>query len=192
MCFFILCLLLKLTLADSCAACSNQNMIGYTICNDLSTLNTTLYYTCNRSKSSLYVVFIAYPPDSDGWVSRVIFPADMGMLWAKVIAAFKKDNIMFIKTYYFKTYTHFIPQKLSFDVWILKAKHIWSLNLNTNHFALSQNSCLGAVGRQYSSKGLVYLHSFLQSHHRLHGLLVASGTCVLYKKHDIELMLRRA
>jgi hypothetical protein len=121
----------------------------------------------------------------------------MGMLRAEVIAAFKndvfkKDNNMFIKTYYFKTFTHFVPQKLTFDVWILKSEQNWTLNLDTNHIALYQDSCLGAVGRQYSIKGLVYFHSFLQSHHRLHGLLVASTMRVLYKKHDLELMLRRA
>jgi hypothetical protein len=66
--------------AYSSAACSNQNIIGYTICKEFPTLNATLYYTCNRAKSTIYVVFVDAPPDSDGWVSWGINPTDMGML----------------------------------------------------------------------------------------------------------------
>jgi hypothetical protein len=109
MCSFMLSLLLKLTLSDSSAACSNQNITRYAVCKDLPTLNAALYYTYNRPKSSLFVVLIAAPPKLDGWFSWGINPTGMGVLGAEVIVVFKKDNIMFIKTYYLKTYTHIVP-----------------------------------------------------------------------------------
>jgi hypothetical protein len=70
---------------DSSTAYSNKNITGYTICKELSTLNATLYYTCNRSKYSIcclhwyparfgWLGFMGYKPNRHGYGGRKLFP----------------------------------------------------------------------------------------------------------------------
>jgi len=109
----------------SSLTCSTQKLTGtkvYPNCIDLPVLNSFLHYTHDTSNSTLSVVFVATPPTSGGWISWGINPTATGMVGAQVIVAFKNNTVMVMKTLDLKSYKVFIPGKLSFDVWDMKAE----------------------------------------------------------------------
>lgn len=127
---FLFFLLSMFSATVSSLTCSTQKLTGtkvYPNCIDLPVLNSFLHYTHDTSNSTLSVVFVATPPSPGGWISWGINPTATGMVGAQVIVAFKNNGVMAMKTLDLKSYKVFIPGKLSFDVWDMKAEEAGGL-----------------------------------------------------------------
>ncbi|KAA8550559.1 hypothetical protein F0562_002243 [Nyssa sinensis] len=107
--------------------CTSQNFIDnklYTNCTDLPFLSSYLHWTYNSTKSSLSIVFIAPPANSDGWIAWAINPKGTGMVGAQSLIAFKDSNgSMSVNTYNISSYKSIVPSSLSFDVFDTRAEY---------------------------------------------------------------------
>ncbi|XP_061356840.1 cytochrome b561 and DOMON domain-containing protein At3g25290-like [Gastrolobium bilobum] len=124
----LLFLLLTLFIATcSSLTCTTQKLTTnkvYPNCLDLPFLNSFLHWTHDPSNSSLSVVFVATPPNPGGWVSWGLNPTGTGMVGTQALVAFKNNGVMAVKMLDIKSYSDFVPGKLSFDVWDLKAEDV--------------------------------------------------------------------
>ena len=120
--FIILISLFSRAISLTCTTQKFTNNQAYPNCLDLPVLNSFLHWNFDSSNSSLSVVFVAAPAKSDGWVSWAINPTGSGMVGAQALIAFKNKSAMTVKTYNIKSYSSIVPEKLSFEVWDMRAE----------------------------------------------------------------------
>ncbi|KAK7293197.1 hypothetical protein RJT34_16060 [Clitoria ternatea] len=128
---FLLLLLLTTFLftPSSSLTCTTQKLTDaknnlYTNCLDLPVLHSFLHWTHDPSNATLAVAFEAAPPQPGGWVSWGLNPTGAGMVGAQVLAAFKSNGAVTVKTLDLKSYTAIVPGKLSFEVWDVRGEEV--------------------------------------------------------------------
>ncbi|KAJ4821795.1 hypothetical protein Tsubulata_038720 [Turnera subulata] len=121
-------ILSSLLISPACSqTCTSQKFNTnklYANCSDLPTLSSYLHYTYNPSNSSLSIAFVAPPSKPDGWIGWGINPNGTGMQGAQVLVAMKGSGsgAVVVKTFNLASYGEIKEEKLSFDVWDLRAE----------------------------------------------------------------------